>query len=192
MLMKKLVPKTLAVSMTLLSVPTFATELCFERRYNADHLGKHPDQLVTSMTLALDPDGPVKRGSATMGLRKVPFDFRIAMTKRGDNNLYVQEGYVEKNEGALRGIVECDGGGFRLQKDASGVLLSIGLWPGNDSRIRMAIVPDPCGEGGRISNSIDVVRGKDDDTFRLYAVSTNVCYRLFDKIDWGAVGKVNQ
>jgi hypothetical protein len=45
--------------------------MCFERRYNAEHLSKHPNRLITSMTLALDPDGPVARGSPTMEEGKV-------------------------------------------------------------------------------------------------------------------------
>jgi hypothetical protein len=173
--------------------PAFADSLCFDRHYDTAHLGKHPDQLVTSMTLALDLDGPVARGSPTLdeGRSKIPFDFKIATTKRGDNNLYVQEGYVENRDGKYRGVVECDGGGFILRKAPSGVLLSIGLGAGNQS-IRMAIVPDPCGESDRINNSVDIERGKDDDTFRLDAVSTQVCSRLFDKIDWEAVGRQNQ
>ena len=78
----------IATAIALLAVPAFADGLCFDRHYDAVHLGKHPDQLVTSMTLALDPDGPVVRGSSTMdeGRIKIPFDFKIAMTKRGDSN----------------------------------------------------------------------------------------------------------
>ena len=168
--------------------PAFTGRICFDRHYDAAHLAKHPDQLVTSMTLALDPDAPVARGN---NRNNVPFDFKIAMTKRGDNKLYVQEGSVKNSDGKYRGVVECDGGGFILQKAPSGVLLSIGL---QDSAgyIRMAAVPDPCGESDRINKSVDIERGKDDDTFRLDAVSTQVCSRLFDKIDWDAVGRQNQ
>jgi hypothetical protein len=178
--------KTLGVATAIAfeTVPAFANSLCFERHYNAAHLGKHPDQLVTSMTLALDPDGPVARGTPTS---EMPFDFKIAMTKRGDNSLYVQEGYVQNWEGKYRGMVECDGGGFILRRVPSGVLLSIGLGAGYAQKgIRMAVVPDPCGESDK---SVDIERGKDDDTFRLNAVSTRVCSRLFDKIDWDAVGR---
>jgi hypothetical protein len=50
----------------------------------------------------------------------------------------------------------------------------------------MAVVPDPCGESDR---TVYIERGKDDDTFRLNAVSTQVCSRLFDKIDWDAILK---
>ena len=183
-----------ATALALLTVPACADSLCFGRHYDAAHLAKHPDQLVTNMTLALNPDGPVARGSPTMdgGRIKIPFDFKIAMTKRGDNNLYVQEGYVENREGKYRGVVECDGGGFMLRKAPSGVLLSIGLGAGYRQSIRMSIVSDPCGESDRINNSVDIERGKDDDTFRLDAVSTQVCSRLFDKIDWDAVGRQNQ
>lgn len=188
--MKKIL-KTLMVASAigLVTVPTFADSLCFDRHYDAAHLGKHPDQLVTSMTLALNPDGPVATGNPTMD---IPFDFKIAMTKRGDNNLYVQEGYVENKNGKYRGVVECDGGGFILRKFPSGVLLSIGLGIGYNQSIRMTVVPDPCGESDRINNSVDIDGGKDDHTFRLDSVSTQVCSRLFDKIDWGAVGRRNQ
>jgi hypothetical protein len=117
----------------------------------------------------------------------------IAMTKRGDNNLYVQEGFVESSGGKYRGVVECDGGGFVLQKIPSGVLLSLGLGPEFVNQgIRMAIVPDPCGESVRLNNSIEVERGKDDHTFRLDTAAKRVCSRLFDKIDWQAVGRQNQ
>jgi hypothetical protein len=146
------------------------------------------------MTLTLDPDGPVARGNPTMdeGRINILFDFKIAMTRRGDNNLYVQEGYVENGDGKYRGVVECDGGGFILQKAPSGVLLSIGLGVGYNQSIRMAVVPDPCGESGRINNSVNIERGKDDHTFSLDAVSTQVCSRLFGRIDWDAVGRQNQ
>lgn len=166
----------------LVTASAFAESMCFERHYDAEHLSRHPDQLVTSMTLALDPDGRIN----------IPFDFRIAMTKRGDNNLYVQEGIIENRDGRYQGVVECDGGGFVLQKDPSGVLLSIGLGPGGSQGIRMAVVPDPCGESDRINNLVNIDRGKDDHTFRLDAVPTKVCTRLFDKIDWDAVGRQNQ
>jgi hypothetical protein len=187
---KRLILKTLVVATAIafVTVPAFANSLCFERHYNAAHLGKHPDQLVTSMTLALDPDGPVARArdvKISPGVTAVqirPFDFKIAMTKRGNNSLYVQQGSVEIRDGKYRGMVECDGGGFILRKVPSGVLLSIGLGAGYLQSIRMAVVPGPCGD-----NSEYIERGKDDDTFRLNAVSTQVCSRLFDKIDWNAV-----
>ena len=146
---------------------------------------------MTSMTLALDPDGPVRRSVPEQIRLRTPFDFKIAMTKRGDNNLYVQEGFVENNGGQYRGIVECDGGGFVLQKTPGGMLLCIGLGQGFKQSIRMAVVPDPCGESGNATNSVELERGKDDHTFRLDAASKQVCSRLSDKIDWEAIGKQN-
>ena len=189
--MKQFRISAVALLLPLMAASAFADDMCFERHYDAAHLAKHPDQLVTSMTLALDPNGPVARGSSTIdeGRIKIPFDFKIAMTRRADNNLYVQEGYVENRDGKYRGVVECDGGGFVLRMAPSGVFLSIGLGAGY---IRMAVVPDPCGESERINNSVDIERGKDDHTFRLDAASTKVCSRLFDKIDWDAVGTQNQ
>jgi hypothetical protein len=184
----------IAIACELITCVAYANDLCFDRHYDSDHLARHPDQLVTGMTLALDSDGPVSRGTPTADAQriKIPFDFKIAMTKRGDNNLYVQEGYVEYSGGKYRGVVECDGGGFLLRKIPSGVLLSIGLGAGFSQYIRMAIVPDPCGASGQIANSIDIESGKDDRTFRLDVLSTRVCSRLFDKIDWNSVGKQNQ
>lgn len=173
------------------AISAFADPLCFDRHYTAAHFAQHPDQLVTSMTLALDPDGPVRRSVPEQIRLRTPFDFKIAMTKRGDNNLYVQEGFVENNGGQYRGIVECDGGGFVLQKTPGGMLLSIGLGQGFKQSIRMAVVPDPCGESGNATNSVELERGKDDHTFRLDAASKQVCSRLSDKIDWEAIGKQN-
>ena len=132
-----------------------ADNLCFDRHYTPVHLARHPDQLVTSVTLKLDPDGAVR------DKLHWPFYFYIAMTKRGDNHLYAQEGYVD--ESGVRGIVECDGGGFRLQKIPSGMLLSL------DQRIQMARVDDQCGESDQPNSYIDVERGKDDHTFQLDA-----------------------
>jgi hypothetical protein len=159
-----------------------SAQSCFVRKYDAAHLASHPDQLVTSMALALDPSGPVARG---IPATKIPFDFKLAITKRGDNNLYVQEGYVGNDDGEFRGVVECDGGGFTLRKSQTGVFLSI-------ESIRMAIVPDPCGESDRINNSTDIKRGRDDHIFRLESAPAQVCSRLFDKIDWDSVDKQNQ
>ena len=73
-------------------------------------------------------------------------------------------------------------------KIPSGMMLSIGLGPGFKQSIRMSIVPDPCGESDRPNNSTEIERGKDDHTFRLDAAPNQVCSRLFDKIDWEAVG----
>lgn len=176
------------------SPQALAGSLCFERHYDTAHLARHPDQLITSMTLALDPDGPKKRGVAKSDIGKVniPFDFKIAMKKRGSSNIYVQEGSVEDRDGKQQGIVECDGGGFILQKNPSGVLLSIGLGKGFEERIRMSIVPDPCGYSDRVNNSVEIEGGKDDRTFRLYAVPNQFCSSVFGKIDWEAVGRQNQ
>jgi hypothetical protein len=42
------------------------------------------------MTLALDPEGPIRRGG-DRGTFKVAFDFKLLIRKRGDT-VYVQEG----------------------------------------------------------------------------------------------------
>lgn len=182
----------LAAATALTATSGFADALCFDRHYTPAHLAQHPDQLVTSMTLSLDPDGPVRRGIPEQTRLRTPFDFKIAMTKREDNKLLIQEGFVESRDGEYRGIVECDGGGFVLQKIPSGTLLSIGLGPGFKQSIRMTVVPDPCGEGGQPNNSVEIERGKDDHVFQLDAAPKQVCTRLFDKIDWDALGKQNQ
>ena len=178
--MQKLL-ETLAITtvVTAMAVPAFAESLCYARHYDAAHLARHPDQLVTSMVLALDPEGPVRRGSSNSndGKTKIPFDFKIAMTRRGNNNLYVQEGYVEEKDGNYRGVVECDGGGIRLRRDPSGAIVSIGFGDGYGERIRMSVAPDPCGDGDSNKETIDIERGKDDGTFRLDAVPVHFCSR---------------
>ncbi len=166
---------------------------CFVRSYDGAHLAEHPDQLVTSMTLALDPSGPVARAARTgEGRNKVPFDFKIAATKRGDGNLYVQTGFVEKSDGEYRGVVDCDGGGFTLRKTPTGALLSIGLGDGYKQSIRMATIPDPCGDGGNGENSMEFERGRDDRTVLLNIAPDRVCRQLFDNIDWAPIGLQNR
>jgi hypothetical protein len=180
--------RTLVFAATIcFSAAALGNEMCFERNYDSTHLNKHPDQLVTNMTLALDPEGPIRRG-ADRGTFKIVFDFKLLMRKRGSDTVYVQEGYVQKStDRQLVGVVECDGGGFRLDKVPSGILLALG-----DLGIRMAVVPDPCGESDRANNSTYIERGKDDGTFRLDAVSSRACSRAFDQIDWDAVAKHNE
>ena len=139
------------------------------------------------MTLALDPESPIRRG-ADPETFKIAFDFKLLIRKRGSDTVYVQEGYIqESTDRKLMGIVECDGGGFILHKIPSGMLLSIG-----DQGTRMAVVPDPCGESDRVNNSTYIERGKDDGTFRLDGVSIQACSRAFDQIDWDAVAKHNE
>jgi hypothetical protein len=53
----------ITAAMALAAQSASADILCFDRHYTPSHLAQHPDQLVTSMTLGLDPDGPVRRGS---------------------------------------------------------------------------------------------------------------------------------
>ena len=173
----------ITIAICLMTFPAFAENMCFTRHYDAAHLSKHPNQLVTSVTLALNNKGVQTTSNPSV---TIAFAFQIAMTKRGDDKLYVQEGYVEKDGAGYKGVVECDGGGFGLRKAPSGLLLSL-------ERIRVAVVPDPCGEGDQsITQSIDIEKGKDDGTFRLDVAPTQVCSRLFDKIDWNAVGNTNQ
>lgn len=173
------------------TVPGSATagKLCYDRVYDSRHLASHPDQLVTRMMLSLDPDGPAARGNRNSEAGRIAYDFMIAMKRRGDRHLLVQQGYILESHGLSIGVVECDGGGFRLQKDPSGALLSIGLGPSSGDRIRMDVLPDPCGESGHAENTVDVVAGADDRTFRLREVPGGACSAVFDPIDWTAAQK---
>ena len=104
--------------------------------------------------------GADNRVSARVG------SFQIALTQRGSNKLYVQEGDLLKNGAGYTGQVECDGGGVALQQmRTTGALMYLGH-PNGGKYLRVAVMPDPCGEGDqRITQSIDIVPGTDDVTF---------------------------
>jgi hypothetical protein len=180
--MKKLLLLTLTLAG--LTIPALANDMCLARRYDAAHLAKHPDQSVTSMVLALTEH--INTDAHYV------YEFQLALTQRGNNKLYVQLGDVENRNGEYRGIVECDGGGFRLEFTPPSALLSIGLGKGYSQTLRMAVVPDPCGESQLVDNSVAIESGKDDDTFRLDAASNRVCRAVFDSVNWNAVSQQNQ
>jgi hypothetical protein len=167
--------------------PAFAGETCLTRYYDAEHLGQHPDQLVTGVTLLLktqsaaDKDVPERVGS-----------FQIALTQRGSNKLYVQEGDLLKDGAGYTGQVECDGGGFALHPRDTGALMSLGR-PNGGKYLRVAVVPDPCGESDQsITQSTTIVPGTDDAAFLLNATPLQVCTRVLGRIDWDAVGQTNE
>jgi len=168
-------------------LPAFAGETCLTRYYDAAHLGQHPDQLVTGVTLLLktqsaaDKDVPERVGS-----------FKIALTQRGSNKLYVQEGDLLKDGAGYTGQVECDGGGFGLHPRATRALMSLGH-PNGGKYLRVAAVPDPCGEGDeRITQSTTIVPGIEDGAFLLNATPLQVCMRILGRFDWNAVGQTNE
>ncbi len=168
--------------------PAFAGKSCLARYYDAEHLRQHPDQLVTGVTLLLKTQsGADNYVSARVG------SFQIALTKRGSNKLFVPEGDLLKNGAGYTGQVECDGGGFALQQmRTTGALMYLGH-PNGGKYLRVAVVPDPCGEGDhRITQSTDVVPGTDDVTFLLNATPLQVCNQVLGRIDWIAVGRTNE
>lgn len=121
---------------------------CFTRTYDKTHLGKHPDQLVTSMRLRLTDDDS---------------EFALRVTLRGrDDAFYIQGWCSQKSYGLLCHVDGADNGSVRVLSRRRGVAM-LHL----DDRIRVSVTDS--GESQWLS------AGKDDDVFRLDRVAERVC-----------------
>jgi SH3-like domain-containing protein len=122
----------------------------YMRVYDQAHLAAHPDQLVTHVDLS------IVRSS---GYYK--HNFTLHMRLRDRNELLKTEGYCKKDGRGLRCLVECDGGGIRIEPRGDNVMMHL-------ERIRMVTCDqdiDSVIDGGE-----EVRGGKDDRAFHLYRV----------------------
>lgn len=130
---------------------------CFNRTYDAAHLAKHPNQLVTSVRLAVQNStrDPIYRST-----------FALQLQMRGRTSLLKTAGMC-RYEGSSRWncIVECDGGGVSLNIKADKAMMYL-------HRIRMATCD---GNFADIKNSEEVSGGTDDREFRLDRIETDSC-----------------
>jgi hypothetical protein len=124
----------------------------YTRVYDRAHLASHPDQLVTAVKLR------IKRPPPDSG-SKYWFDLEVRV--RGRNGLLKTTGLCRDEASGLRCMVECDGGGIRVEPRGDHVMMRL-------ERIRMVT----CDQD--IENVMDggeeVSGGKDDKLFRLYRV----------------------
>jgi hypothetical protein len=144
------------------------TYACFVRTYDADHLGRHPYQKVTSMKLLYTSE--MFEGNTALGQH-----FRLGVTFRNKRGAYDSSGSCnhfrsDEGKGEIRfGCgVDCDGGGISIamNKDDKSVLVRL-------SRVRIWQNSRPDDEA-----SDSLVAGKDDAIFRLDRAPLEECRTL--------------
>jgi hypothetical protein len=148
--------------------PKAKTYACFVRRYDADHLARHPHQKVTSMKLLFTSE-------LFEGNTELERHFRLGVTFRNKRGAYDSSGSCNhfrpeeaKDEIRFGCGVDCDGGGINIAmgKDDKSVLVRL-------QRVRIWQNNKPDEEAGD-----ELVAGKDDAIFRLDRASLEECRSL--------------
>lgn len=135
--------------------PVPGRSACFARRYDAAHLKAHPAQTVTAMAVQIryhrhEPDGTYPEGQRN-------YYFTLSASLRGRKTALTSSGECGPRDGAVVCMVECDGGGFALRREAKGsVLLDLTRF----GRLRLS---QGCDEG----DARELTPGQDDRRFRL-------------------------
>lgn len=144
------------------------TYACFVRRYDADHLARHPHQKVTSMKLLFTSE-------LIEGNTELDRHFRLGVTFRNKRGAYDSSGSCgyfhpedAKDEIRYGCGVDCDGGGISIamNKDDKSVLVRL-------DRVRIWQNNKPDDEAGDA-----LVAGKDDAIFRLDRAPLEECGSL--------------
>ena len=159
-----------------LLAPKHRNEICFTRSYDDAHLKQHPKQKVREMSFLVEVEH-LKDDN----LYRYNFTMRVGI--RGQKKRLQTSGecgwaYAEQpsQNAVIRCGVECDGGGVTIEQQRGTNNLLVHLAEVNDSgqrragRIRMAA----CGEDDE-ANSVDLVSGADDRTFRLTKAPASIC-----------------
>ena len=144
---------------------------CYARSYDAAHLRDHPQQRVSAVTLFLRVIGLNADGDKFFVPRAEPYDriqyeHAIALTRRGSKRRLSAGGYCSGDVTA-RCVVECDAGGYTLEKAGADALLIRLLDQGVE-------FDNDC-DGGKGTR---VTPGRDDKVFRVERVSLDHCAAL--------------
>jgi hypothetical protein len=148
--------------------PKAKTYACFVRRYDADHLARHPHQKVTSMKLLFTSE-------LFEGNTELERHFRLGVTFRSKRGAYDSSGSCNhfrpedaKDEIRFGCGVDCDGGGISIGmgKEDKSVIVRL-------SRVRIWQNNKPDEEAGD-----ELVAGKDDAIFRLDRAELEECRSL--------------
>jgi hypothetical protein len=141
---------------------------CFRRRYDADHLARHPKQKVASMKLLVSAEYENED-------KELHYSFRLGFRYRHrsgdfDSSGYCNHALFEENGGEVRfGCgVDCEGGGIgvALSKDDKSAIVRlerVRVWQNNK--------PDDDAEES-------LVAGADDKIFRLDRTDNSDCASL--------------
>ena len=162
-----------------LLAPKHGAAICFTRSYDEAHMRSHPRQRVRRLSLLVEVEH-------IQDANLYRYNFVMRAGPRGKKKPLQTSGecgwaYAEKpREGRLIGCsVECDGGGVEIEQErgaADTLLMHLadidagGKKTGQAGRIRMAA----CGEDEE-TNTVDLVSGADDRTFRLAKSPLGAC-----------------
>ena len=150
--------------------PKAKTYACFVRRYDADHLARHPHQKVTGVKLLFTSETFEES-------TELDRNFRLGVTFRnkrghydssGSCNFFHPEDAADKSEIRYGCGVDCDGGGINIamNNDDKSVLVRL-------ERVRIWQNNKPDDEARD-----ELVSGKDDAIFRLDRVPVEECRSL--------------
>jgi hypothetical protein len=141
---------------------------CFVRRYDPDHLARHPKQKVSAMKLLVSAEIPEDE-------QTLNYSFRLGVKYRHRSGDFDSSGFCNHvvaedagNEMRFGCGVDCEGGGFNvaLSKDDKSAIIRlerIRIWQNNK--------PDDEAEDS-------LVAGADDKIFRLDRADTRECASL--------------
>ena len=141
---------------------------CFVRRYDAEHLARHPKQKVASMKLLVSAETDSED-------KQLHNSFRIGFRYRHRSGDFDSSGSChhtvltkEGNEVRLGCGVDCEGGGIgiALSKDDKSAIVRL-------ESIRIWLHDQPAEDEDRT-----LVAGSDDGMFRLDRTDTNECAAL--------------
>lgn len=139
---------------------------CFVRRYDADHLKRHPLQKVSAMKLLVSAEKDEET-------KNLDYSFRLGVQYRHRKGAFDSSGscnhFIAEDGGDMRyGCgVDCDGGGINVaMKSDQSVLIRL-------ERIRIWQNNKPDDEAGD-----ELVAGADDRIFRLDRANINECASL--------------
>jgi hypothetical protein len=141
---------------------------CFVRRYDPDHLARHPKQKVSAMKLLMTAEIPPEE-------KAINYSFRLGVKYRHRPGDFDSSGFCNHvvaedagNEMRFGCGVDCDGGGIgvALSKDDKSAIIRL-------ERVRIWQNNNPDEEAGD-----SLVAGADDKIFRLDRTDTRECASL--------------
>ena len=141
---------------------------CFVRRYDPDHLARHPKQKVSAMKLLVTAEIPPEE-------KTINYSFRLGVKYRHRSGDFDSSGFCSHvvaedagNEMRFGCGVDCDGGGIgvALSKDDKSAIIRL-------ERVRIWQNNKPDEEAGD-----SLVAGADDKIFRLDRIDTRECASL--------------
>jgi hypothetical protein len=129
---------------------------CYVRNYDKQHLKIHKGQNITSMSLKLYSGKDVEGFTGAMFAD-------VSVKLRGDNKqTWSEVADCSGKPGAWTCGIECDGGGFTLKENSTGIVLT------NSSYFRLA--KDGCGE-----NSMMIEATPEHRVFKLKKSQLSAC-----------------